>query len=81
MLPKKRTNGSETGRQRREEKELTGAEYELPPEGCPRNLFCSLTQSPAVFKKAKESSVHKIFTFFPAFVLTFEDRRRLVFLL
>ena len=49
MLPKKRTNGSETGRQRREEKELTGAEYELPPEGCPRNLFCSLTQSPAVF--------------------------------
>ena len=49
MLPKKRTNGSETGRLRREEKELTGAEYELPPEGCPRNLFCSLTQSPAVF--------------------------------
>lgn len=49
MLPKKRTNGSETGRQRREEKELTGAEYEFPPEGCPRSLFCSLTQSPAVF--------------------------------
>lgn len=39
MLPKKLTNGLETGRQRREEKELTGTEYELPPEDCPRNLF------------------------------------------
>ena len=29
MLPKKRTNGSETGRQRREEKELTGAAHAI----------------------------------------------------
>ena len=39
MLPKKRTIGSETGRQRREEKELTGAEYELPPEGAHAVFF------------------------------------------
>ena len=49
MLPKKPDNRLGNRAERREEKELTGAEYELPPEGCPRSLFCSLTQSPAVF--------------------------------
>ena len=36
---KNRTNSSETGRQRREEKELTGAEYELPSEGAHTIFF------------------------------------------
>ena len=57
-----------------------------------QNMSCRRRAAHAIFfvrwrslrrfsKKSKESSVHKIFTFFPASVLTFEDRRRLVFLI
>lgn len=66
MLPKKRTIGSETGRQRREEKELTGAEYEFPPEGCPRSLFLFVDAvSGGFLKKQKSHPFTKYLRFSP----------------